>query len=92
MIEETYFVMTFDSTHYAIKAEKVLKEEKIDIRTIPTPREITASCGLAIKFSEDLLEDVKRTVEEKKLNRSGIYKIMRNKNGRTAERINVETL
>ena len=60
MKEEKYAVATFKSTHYTIQAEEVFKSNNISFKTIPTPREITVSCGLAILFT---LEDVPKTRE-----------------------------
>ena len=41
-------LLTFPSVHYAIRAEKKLKEQEIETKTIPTPRDISASCGLCL--------------------------------------------
>ena len=43
--------MTFDSTHMALKAESVLKEEEIAFRLITAPKQITARCALLISVS-----------------------------------------
>ena len=51
------YIIAFESTHYAIMIEKKLKE-KYKVSMIPTPREITASCGLSIKFKEDNYKDI----------------------------------
>lgn len=56
-MEEKFYVISFESTHYAIMTEKKLKE-KHPVEMIPTPRCITASCGLSLKIEADLLEDV----------------------------------
>lgn len=68
MLEKEFYVIVFDSTHHAIQTEKRLKE-KFHIATIPTPREITASCGLSIKFSanefQTMMEELNRDAEEK---------------------------
>jgi len=67
MFEKEFYVIVFDSTHHAIQAEKRLKE-KFQIETIPTPREITASCGLSIKFQTaqfvSMIEELKRDEED----------------------------
>lgn len=47
-------IATFDTTHNALRFEKSLKENEIKLTVMPVPREISASCGLAVKF---LLED-----------------------------------
>lgn len=57
MIENTFYVIAFDSTHYAIKTEKKLKE-KLKVDMIPTPREISVSCGLSVKFKIEDLDTV----------------------------------
>lgn len=54
MTKSRHFVLVFDSTHLAIKVERNLKGS-CDVEMIPTPRRITASCGLSLKVSpEDL--------------------------------------
>ena len=87
MKEEVYYVVAFDSTHYAIQGEKTLKENGIDIKVIPTPREITASCGLSIRFSPQFLEEVKKILEETSLTIKGIYKLVKNEAGRFANEV-----
>ncbi|MGI5966026.1 MULTISPECIES: DUF3343 domain-containing protein [Anaerotruncus] len=47
-----YGVIAFDSTHAAIHAEKRLKA-RCKVSMMPTPRQITASCGISIRFFPD---------------------------------------
>jgi len=35
---EEFNLISFESTHMAIKSEKLLKEESLDIRIIPVPK------------------------------------------------------
>lgn len=51
------YVISFDSTHGAIAARRVLDKSGM-IRTIPVPRAISAACGIAISFEEENLEYV----------------------------------
>lgn len=60
-------ILTFQSTHHAMRAEKVLTDEGIKIKTIPTPRDITLSCGLAIRFGVEDIERIKELKDEGKL-------------------------
>lgn len=60
-------ILTFQSTHHAMRAEKVLTKEEIKIKTIPTPRDITLSCGLAIRFEVEEIEKIKELKNEGKL-------------------------
>ena len=43
--------MSFASVHHALKAEKVMLEAGISVMPLPTPREISASCGQCLLFS-----------------------------------------
>lgn len=87
MKEEIYYVIAFDSTHYAIQGEKELKNEGVDIKVIPTPREITASCGLSIKFKPETINSVKKILKESSLSIKGIYEIVKNGTVRVANKI-----
>ncbi len=63
MKKEDFCVIVFESTHDAIKTEKAIKKA-IDIELIPTPREITASCGLSVKFYIEDFDTIKQIVME----------------------------
>lgn len=48
------WLLVFDSTHHAIAAEYRIREASLPIvafQMIPTPRQITASCGLSLLFT-----------------------------------------
>jgi len=77
MKEVEFGVITFKSTHHAIKADSTFNRESIDFRTIPTPREITHSCGLAIKFNLEDMEKIKDVIQKNNIEINGIYKIMK---------------
>jgi len=66
-MKEEYGIITFESTHHAIKAENDLKKENIQTKTIPTPRDITLSCGIAIRVSYDDIEKIIMLVKEEKI-------------------------
>lgn len=87
MRKETYGVTTYKSTHHTIQAETVFKEKEISFRTIPTPREITVSCGLAIIFSLDDLPKVKEIVSSNEINIDSIYKYTKDGTNSKAEKI-----
>ena len=44
-----YYLLTFESTHAAISTEKLLKPA--EVRIMPVPRFISASCGISIRIS-----------------------------------------
>lgn len=47
-----YMIIAFSSTHQAIHFERLLLGSYA-IELIPTPREVSASCGLSLKFEMD---------------------------------------
>ena len=57
-----YYLFTFDSTHYAIKAQKLLSD--LDPVTMPTLREISASCGISLKVRPEQMGAAKTRMEE----------------------------
>ena len=86
-LENSIYVVVFESTHYAIAAEKLFKELKLPVEIIPTPREITASCGLSIKFNEGLLESVQKALDSGNILIKGVYQMMRINNQRVVSQI-----
>lgn len=84
---DQFGVVTFNSTHHAIKGESIFKTNEIPFKTIPTPREITLSCGLSIKFEINDLDKVKNLVESDELSIKGIYKYIRDEKGSRLEKI-----
>jgi len=52
---EEYYLYTFESTHGAIASHKLLKEN-MNAVMMPVLREISASCGMAVKISPDDFE------------------------------------
>lgn len=87
-MEENFYVISFDSTHHAIKAEKLFKEHNLNIKMMPTPREITASCGLSIRFEAGDLEEVGEIISKEELLVKGKYEITRKEGVRSAQKLN----
>lgn len=68
-------VTTFNSTHHALKFEKTLKENEVKLTVMPVPREISASCGLAVKFDKENLEQVRALADSNEIMVKGYYEI-----------------
>jgi hypothetical protein len=51
MVNEGDYVAIFNSVHRVMKAEKILKGEKLAILLIPAPRALSSDCGLAIRYA-----------------------------------------
>ncbi|HYF90620.1 MAG TPA: DUF3343 domain-containing protein [Symbiobacteriaceae bacterium] len=43
-------IITFFSSYHAVRAERVLEVHNIRCRTVPCPRELSSSCGVALRF------------------------------------------
>jgi len=50
---EEYYILTFENTHQAIACEKAMQNQGLPVRIIPVPTELTAGCGLALRFDEE---------------------------------------
>ncbi len=78
-------MLTFESVNHTMMTEKRLKDEGFDIKTIPTPREISKSCGLTIRMD---MEDLDRVREYRKsLPIDYLWKYTMDSNGNIAEKI-----
>lgn len=87
MKDEKFGVITFKSTHHALRGESIFKKEKIGFRMIPTPREVTHSCGLSIKFQTEDIAQVKDIVKENKIEIDGVFKIIKKDKTSKAEKL-----
>lgn len=74
MVSEGDYVAIFHSIHRVMKAEKLLKREKIEILLIPAPRQLTSDCGLAIRYSETVRVDVVAALVAEGLKPADIYR------------------
>ena len=80
-------VITFHSTHHAIKAEKRLKTGNFKIELIPTPREISSECGFTILMRNNESQSLAIFLEEDNLLFDQIYKINENHGEKRYEEI-----
>lgn len=51
MVKDGDYVAIFNSVHRVMKAEKLLKEQKLPILLIPAPRALSSDCGLAVRYA-----------------------------------------
>ncbi len=67
-----YAVVTFYSTHHALKAERILKKE-IMISVVPVPRSISTNCGISIKFLTKDSGKAEEILKENHVDFEGIF-------------------
>ena len=66
-------LVVFDSIHQALHAEKVLLKAGLCFEMIPTPREISASCGQSIAISAADLAAVTEVISREIILYRGVY-------------------
>jgi hypothetical protein len=68
-------VVLFHSTAHAIRAEKVLIGVGFEIKMIPTPRQLSSDCGMALRFDRRDEEQVAAVLGENRVPTNGIHPI-----------------
>ncbi|NMB14553.1 MAG: DUF3343 domain-containing protein [Gallicola sp.] len=79
-------LLTFRSVNHTMLTEKILKEEDKKIKVIPTPRQISQSCGLAIMMDMSEQEEMIQR-KEQDLPIAYIWKYKRGEEGASAEQV-----
>lgn len=87
-----YGLFTFNTTSQALKAEKVLKNSHGQIMVIPTLREISASCGLSIKFYLNDWIRYYEILQSEKVSIEGIYEVEKVKGRHLVKKLNPDEL
>jgi hypothetical protein len=72
---EEFLVITFKSTHFALKTEKILKDLNYSFKLIPTPRNISSNCGLAIRIKKIDKEEILNILRSEEVEIEGFYKL-----------------
>lgn len=70
-----YGVILFHTTSSVMRSEKLLLKAGFTIKMIPTPREFSSDCGIAVRFDWDKNEQVKALLEEAKVEFEAIYSL-----------------
>jgi putative Se/S carrier protein len=86
VVKDGDYVAIFNSVHRVMEAERLLKDQKLKIMTIPAPRELAADCGLAIRYAEEIRGEVEGVLAQAGLMPRNLYR----KSGETFEKIEEE--
>ena len=63
-----YKVIIFDSTSYVIKTEKtILAKSDLKIRIIPIPKNLSANCGICIRFNAEDEEQIQKMMKNENI-------------------------
>jgi hypothetical protein len=70
-----YSVVLFQSTAHAIRAEKILKQAEFRIKMIPTPRQLSSNCGMALRFERAEEDQLIAALNDSKVPVSSVHAI-----------------
>lgn len=68
-----YGVALFHNTSAVMRAEKILKKGGVTVKLIPTPREFSSDCGMAVRFDAQDMETVRVLLEQAHVEVAGIH-------------------
>lgn len=85
-----YIIITFQSTNFAMQAEAFFKSKGIKHQIIPTPREITLSCGISIRMDVEMLDKVKDAAKRGGITPKKIFLMKGSAGSRQLEEINLD--
>jgi len=82
MINASYYLIAFDSTHAAMAADAYFREKNAPAKLIPLPSVISAGCGFAIKVKLADAETIESLLTDVIFERATFYQITKT-NGET---------
>lgn len=68
-----YYIVTFQNTHEAMKAEREAIKNQVKVVVIPTPTYITKSCGISLKIEEENIHDIIELVKSENIKVKEIF-------------------
>ena len=67
------YIIKFDNTTSAIKAEKCLLERKIQAGVLPLPSRLSAGCGICLRISRGEIEQALRVLADEAIGGIGLF-------------------
>lgn len=66
-------VILFHTTSSAMRAEKLLIKEGAAIKLIPTPRQFSSDCGIALRFDWNCRDRITSVLEEARVEIADVH-------------------
>ncbi len=66
-------IVLFDSIHYVLVAERVFKEREVWCDLVPTPRDLSSDCGMAVEFRACDLDAVREVLADRRVKAQAVY-------------------
>ncbi|MBU3187538.1 DUF3343 domain-containing protein [Clostridium estertheticum] len=80
-----HYIVTFQNTHEAMKAERETLKKQIKVVVIPTPTYITKSCGISLKVCEEDIQGIINLIKAENIKVKEIFM----KNGESVKNITI---
>ncbi len=74
------YIITFNNTNAAIKAEQFLLREKIPITVLPLSPQIRAGCGICLKIKAEKIKAALMVLEENNIKKINVFSVTENNN------------
>lgn len=71
----SYGIVLFYTTSAVMRAEKVLNKASVNVKLIPTPRELSSDCGIALRFDWEQAGNIEAILDEANVEIAGVYEI-----------------
>ena len=69
-------VALFHNTSSVMRAEKILQKNGIAVKLIPTPRQFSSDCGMAVRFAWQDQERVRALLNQARVEVAGIHALI----------------
>lgn len=66
-------LISFFTTHWALKAEEVLKDAGLKARLIPVPRSVSSSCAVALLYDAQFKKEVLKNLTDSEVETDSLY-------------------
>jgi len=75
MANESFGVVIFHTSSSALRAEKTLLKSGLTVKLIPTPREFSSDCGIALRFDCTQESKVRQILASAKVETASIRRL-----------------
>ena len=70
-----YGVVLVHTTSAAMRSEKILLQAGVSVKLIPTPRQFSSDCGIAVRFAWEQAEPVKTLLDAARVGVSSVQRV-----------------
>ncbi|MCL2234836.1 MAG: DUF3343 domain-containing protein [Defluviitaleaceae bacterium] len=67
------YIITFTNTSFAIKAEKTLLAQELQVGVLPLPSQISAGCGICLRIKPEEIRPAVGFLESVNVGEMGLY-------------------